>query len=406
MSSVVAMALRIMKILVLTWEFPPRIVGGIARHVGELYPELVARGHAVHLITVQFGDMPLRSVVEGIQVHRVTVGQSHDFLHWVGQMNQMMGSYAGELIEQFGPFDLVHAHDWLVADSAIALKHRFKLPLVATIHATEHGRNRGIHNAIHQHVHDHEMGLSYEAWRVIVCTNYMQREVQVTLDTPVDKINVIYNGIRAQKKQVDPTHDRATFRQRFAAVDQRIVYYVGRMTPEKGIARLVDAAPQVLAAMAGQVKFVIIGGGNTVPYQRQVQQMGLGANFLFTGFLADAELDIFQTIADCAVFPSLYEPFGIVALESFAARVPVVVSDAGGLPEVVRHGETGIVTRRDDPTAIAEGILQVLNHPQFSAKLVEQAYQDLEERFRWDQIAAQTEVVYDQVLVERHAAEW
>jgi glycosyltransferase involved in cell wall biosynthesis len=395
-----------MKILVLTWEFPPRIVGGIARHVGELYPELVARGHDVHLITVQFGDMPLQSVVEGIQVHRVTVGQSHDFLHWVGQMNQMMGRYAGELIEQHGPFDLVHAHDWLVADSAIALKHRFKLPLVATIHATEHGRNRGIHNAIHQHVHDHEMGLSYEAWRVIVCTNYMRRELQVTLDTPIDKIDVIYNGIRAQKKQVAPGHDRAAFRRRFAQDEDRIVYYVGRMTPEKGIACLVDAAPQVLAGMAGRVKFVIIGGGNTVPFQRQVQQMGLGPNFLFTGFLADAELDIFQTIADCAVFPSLYEPFGIVALESFAARVPVVVSDAGGLPEVVRHGETGIVTRRNDPNSIADGILQVLNHPQLSAQLVERAYQDLKQRFRWDQIAVQTEAVYDRVLAERDDVDW
>jgi glycosyltransferase involved in cell wall biosynthesis len=405
--SVVAIALRIMKILVLTWEFPPRIVGGIARHVGELYPELVARGHVVHLITVQFGDLPLQEVVEGIQVHRVTVGQSADFLHWIGQMNQTMGSYAGDLIQREGPFDLVHAHDWLVGDSAIALKHRFKLPLVATIHATEHGRNRGIHNPMHAHVHDHELALSYESWRVIVCTNYMRQELQTTLATPVDKINVIYNGIRADKKpQVAPGADRATFRQRFAAVDEQIVYYVGRMTPEKGIARLVDAAPQVLAQQAGKVKFVIIGGGNTVPYQRQVQQMGLGPHFLFTGFLVDAELDIFQTIADCAVFPSLYEPFGIVALESFAARVPVVVSDAGGLPEVVRHGETGIVTRRDDPASIADGILQVLNHPQFSAQLVEKAYQDLEQRFRWDQIAVQTEAVYDRVVREREDCDW
>ncbi len=395
-----------MKILALTWEFPPRIVGGIARHVGELYPELVARGHTVHLITVQFGDMPLQEVVEGIQVHRVTVGQSHDFLDWVGQMNQMIGSYGGDLIRTIGPFDLVHAHDWLVADSAIALKNRFKLPLVATIHATEHGRNRGIHNDIHRHVHDHEMALSHEAWRVIVCTNYMREELQTTLSTPTNKINVIYNGIRAQKKQVAPGHDRVGFRQRFARAEERIVYYVGRMTPEKGIASLVAAAPAVLAALPGQVKFVIIGGGNTVPYQRQVQQLGLGPHFLFTGFLDDAELDIFQTIADCAVFPSLYEPFGIVALESFAARVPVVVSDAGGLPEVVRHGETGIVTRRDDPTSIADGILQLLNHPQLSARLVEKAYQDLQQRFRWDQIAVQTEAVYDRVLAERRDVDW
>ncbi|MBE9032732.1 glycosyltransferase family 4 protein [filamentous cyanobacterium LEGE 11480] len=395
-----------MKILVLTWEFPPRIVGGIARHVGELYPELVKLGHVVQLITVQFGDLPLQAVVEGIQVHRVTVGQSQDFFHWVGQMNQAIGAYAAQLIHDEGPFDLVHAHDWLVGDSAIALKHHFKLPLVATIHATEHGRNRGIHNHVHQHVHHQEHTLTYEAWRVIVCTNYMRQELHTTLQLPLNKVDVIYNGIRSEKKPLVVGAERQTFRRRFAQDDEAIVYYVGRMAHEKGIARLVEAAPQVLDQMQGKVKFVIVGGGNTVPFQRQVQQQRLGPHFTFTGFLPDAELDVFQTIADCAVFPSLYEPFGIVALESFAARVPVVVSDAGGLPEVVQHQETGIVTRRDDPTSIAAGILQVLNHPQLSAQLVENAYQDLNKRFRWDQIAVQTQAVYEQVLTERRDIDW
>jgi glycosyltransferase involved in cell wall biosynthesis len=395
-----------MKILVLTWEFPPRIVGGIARHVEELYPELVKRGHEVHLITVQFGDLPSHTVVEGVHVHRITVGCSQDFFHWVGRMNQAIGAYGGQLIQEQGDFELLHAHDWLVGDSAIALKHCFKLPLVATIHATEHGRNRGIHTHIHRHVHQHEHELTYEAWRVIVCTNYMRRELQMALHIPADKIDVIYNGIRAQKKTIVPEIDCQAFRRRFAQDDEKIVYYVGRMTPEKGISRLVDAAPQVLEELQGRVKFVIIGGGNTLPFQRYVEHMGLKPHFLFTGFLPDAELDIFQTIADCAVFPSLYEPFGIVALESFAARVPVVVSDAGGLPEVVRHGQTGIVTRCDDPAAIAQGILQVLNHPQLSAQLVENAYQDLAQRFRWDQIAAATEAVYDRILKERQYSDW
>jgi glycosyltransferase involved in cell wall biosynthesis len=397
-----------MKILVLTWEFPPRIVGGIARHVGELYPELAALGCVVHLVTVQFGDLPDRALVEGIHVHRVTVGQGSDFLHWVGQMNQAMGAYAGRLLQDEGPFDLIHAHDWLVGDSAIALKHHFKLPLVATIHATEYGRNRGIHTALHQHVHAQERSLAHEAWRVIVCTQYMRRELQAALAAPADKIDVIYNGIRSQKKwvQLDQPGARQEFRRRFAPDAAAIVYYVGRMTPEKGIARFVEAAPIVLATLARPVRFVIVGGGNTAPFQHQVQQLGLGAHFLFTGFLPDAELDIFQTIADCAVFPSLYEPFGIVALESFAARVPVVVSDAGGLPEVVQHEHTGIVTRRDDPAAIAAGIMQVLNHPQQAAQMVENAYQDLARRFCWDTIAQQTAAVYDRVVMERQAIYW
>ncbi|HEY9814061.1 MAG TPA: glycosyltransferase family 4 protein, partial [Candidatus Sericytochromatia bacterium] len=134
-----------MKILVLSWEFPPRLVGGIARHVAELYPELIKLGHEVHLITVEFGQAPLYEVVEGIHIHRVPVWHSQDFFHWICNMNESMGRHGGKLIQEEQPFDLIHAHDWLVGDAAIALKHTFKIPLVATIHATEFGRNNGLH---------------------------------------------------------------------------------------------------------------------------------------------------------------------------------------------------------------------------------------------------------------------
>ncbi len=103
-----------MKILVLAWEFPPRIVGGIARHVAELYPELVKLGHSIHLITVEFGHAPMYEVVEGIRVHRVVVGHARDFFHWVANLNQSMGKQGGKLMLEEGPFDIIHAHDWLV----------------------------------------------------------------------------------------------------------------------------------------------------------------------------------------------------------------------------------------------------------------------------------------------------
>ncbi|MGB0563970.1 MAG: glycosyltransferase, partial [Spirulinaceae cyanobacterium] len=124
------------KILVLAWEFPPRIVGGISRHVAELYPELVALGYEVHLLTVEFGNAPHQEIVEGIHIHRVPVPPGHDFFHWVVNMNESMGAYGGKLLAK-GEFALIHAHDWLVGDAAIALKHTFKLPLIATIHATQ-----------------------------------------------------------------------------------------------------------------------------------------------------------------------------------------------------------------------------------------------------------------------------
>jgi glycosyltransferase involved in cell wall biosynthesis len=120
----------------------------------------------------------------------------------------------------------------------------------------------------------------------------------------------------------------------------------------------------------------------------------------------DEYLDKFQTVADCAVFPSLYEPFGIVVLESFAARVPVVVSDTGGLPEVVQHTKTGIVTRTNDPDSLAWGILEVLKNPGYQQWLIDNAYEDLDRRFNWTKLAKQTEGVYQRVAQERSAIAW
>ena len=128
--------------------------------------------------------------------------------------------------------------------------------------------------------------------------------------------------------------------------------------------------------------------------------------FRSTGFMPDSDLDLFQAIASCAVFPSLYEPFGIVALESFAARVPVVVSNTGGMPEVVKHGQTGMIAEVNNSDSIASSILEILKDPDYASRLVENAYQDLLKRFSWVQLARQTEQVYQQVAEERSHTDW
>ncbi|MBD2105306.1 glycosyltransferase family 4 protein [Leptolyngbya sp. FACHB-261] len=394
-----------MKILVLAWEYPPRIVGGIARHVAELYPELVAQGHEIHLITVEFGAAPHYEVVDGVKVHRVPVAYSHDFFHWVVNMNESMGNHGGKLMLEDGPFDLIHAHDWLVADAAIALKHSFKLPLIATIHATEYGRYNGIRTDTQHYINSKEERLVYEAWRLIVCSHYMRDELGRAFHCPWEKVDVIYNGIRPEKKK-HQDFDRWAFRRRFAEDHEKIVYYVGRMAYEKGVHQIVNAAAKVAWEMGGQVKFVIIGGGNTDSLKRQAGSLGLWDKFYFTGFMSDQDLDRFQTIADCAVFPSLYEPFGIVALESFAAHVPVVVSDTGGFPEVVQHTKTGIVTWTNNADSLAWGILEVLKNPGYAQWLTDNAAEDLERRFKWSKIAQQTETVYARVAYERATSNW
>lgn len=395
-----------MKVLVLTWEFPPRIVGGIARHVAELYPELVKLGHDIHLITIEFGQAPRYELVDGVHVHRVSVEPSNDFFHWIVNMNQSMGRHGGKLLLEDGPFDLIHAHDWLVGDAAIALKHIFRLPLVATIHATEHGRHNGIHTETQRYISEMECQLTHDAWRVIVCTNYMRQEVERALGVSWEKIAVIPNGVCPEKLVSEMNFNTVEFRRHFAHDREKIVYYVGRMTYEKGVSVLLRAAPRVIWEMGGYVKLVLIGTGNTDDLKRLAWELGIWDKCYFTGFMSDEDLNKFRTIADCAVFPSLYEPFGIVALENFAVQVPVVVSDTGGLPEVVRHNKTGIVTWTNNPDSLAWGILEVLKNPSYARWLTSNAYAELAQRFNWANLAYQTTVVYDQVLQERTTTDW
>ncbi|MEM1366937.1 MAG: glycosyltransferase family 4 protein [Cyanobacteria bacterium P01_H01_bin.15] len=394
-----------MKILVLAWEFPPRIIGGIARHVAELYPEIVNLGHSVHLLTPETEGAPGYEQVEGIYIYRVPVEPATDFLHWVSNLNVSLGRMGGKLLQELS-FDLIHAHDWLVGDAAIALKHHFKVPLIATIHATEYGRNNGLHSPTQHFIHGREKNLVYEAWRVIVCTQYMRQEAERALHVPWNKIEVIYNGIRPGKKVPLPSLEKPIFRRQFARDEEKIVYYVGRIAHQKGVFVLLNAAPRVLHQMGEQVQFVIIGGGSTDHLQTQAWNLGISHQCTFTGFMSEPDLDKFQTVADCAVFPSLYEPFGIVALESFAAQVPVVVSDTCGLPEVVRHGQTGITTYTNNPESLAWGITTILQNPNYAQTLVRNAYLDLQTRFRWSDLAQQTTSVYTRVTQERSQVHW
>ena len=151
----------------------------------------------------------------------------------------------------------------------------------------------------------------------------------------------------------------------------------------------------------GYTHCFFVGGGNTDRLKQLAWNLGIWDQCFFTGFISDEDLDKFQTVADCAVFPSLYEPFGIVALESFAAKVPVVVSNTGGLAEVVQHGKTGVVTYTNNPDSLAWGIIEVLNNPAYAQILVENAYRDLDLRFSWSMLAKETEIVYDKIIEMR-----
>ena len=407
-----------MRVLMLSWEYTPHMVGGLGKHVVELLPELIDQGVEVHLITPRFRggepEEPLRGAdgrpaANGSRVYRVDPHpyQMPNFYTNAVQTNVLLEQAARHLVEQSGRFDLIHAHDWLVSFSAIALKHSRHLPLLATIHATEMGRNRGhLGDQMQRDIHMAEWNLLHESWRVIACADFMAWEIGTYFGASRDKIDVIPNG-------VDPAPfdrlDRAalqSWRDQIVPPDTKIVFYVGRLVWEKGLQVLVDAAPQIVSIYP-RVKFVIAGGGDfRHDLAERARRNGVGDWFLFPGRISDEDRDRLYKVADVAVFPSLYEPFGIVALEAMAAGTPVVVSDVGGLSEVVNLHETGIKVHPDDPGSLAWGILHTLVNEQWAAARAANARRVAREQFNWRRIAGMTKVVYERVAYEARGGTW
>jgi glycogen(starch) synthase len=390
----------------LSWEYPPKVVGGLARHVQELSEALVDRGHEVHVLTSECPGEPLDSQQQGVFVHRARSGYpaTRDFFTSVLNLNFALLERALALGSELEEVALLHAHDWLVVYAAVALKHARRRPLVATIHATEWGRNRGLHNDLSRRISDAEWWLAYEAWQVITCSYHMRDEVRSIFQVPPDKLAVLPNGVK--RGVFRRTAEAPAVRERFAGSGEKLVLYVGRLVQEKGARVLVEATPKILHFAPG-TKLVIAGAGPlAAELAGRAAELGVAGQAVFPGFVDDATRNALLTTADVAVYPSTYEPFGIVALEAMAAGTPVVVSDTGGLAEIVVHGVNGLKAYPGDADSLANNVLTLLHNPELARELAEQALEDVRDFYDWSGIAGATEEVYRQVLGEYAGSPW
>jgi len=301
--------------------------------------------------------------------------------------------------------DVFHAHDWLVATAGIGLKHVFRKPLLVTMHSTEIGRRDGLHTTTEKMINETEAWLTYEAWRVVCCSDYMMQHVKWAFGLPNDKLVMVPNGVNPHVYGGLEKQDLTAFRRTFALPEEKIVLYVGRLVYEKGIHILINAVPKVLEKV--NAKFIIVGSG----YMKEqlsniVKSMGLEHKVLFTGFVEEENLLKLQKCADVSVVPSLFEPFGIVALEAMAAKSPIVVSDTGGLSEIVDHDQTGIKAYPNNADSLAWGITKILLDENFRNRVRENAYKKILEKYDWNKIAQQTRHVYEGILGEYSKSFW
>ncbi len=393
-------------VLMLTWEYPPRVIGGISSHVRDLSAALASRGNTVHVITPEFPGAAAEEVKPTesgyIKVHRVSAYDkpSPNFTTWISFMNQSLEMRAISLYEE-EPFDIIHAHDWVVAESAIGLKHLTRLALIATIHATEKGRRGGIYSQLSAHIDQEERWLVREAWNVIVCSGSMLDQVR-DIGALSNNVAVIPNGVWPSQYEVKAGLD---FRRKYASDDEKLVLFVGRLVHEKGLLELIKAFSYLLSSF--NAKLVIVGEGYLKEdLYDEARRLGIYDRVYLAGFVDDSTKRALYSVADVLVVPSLYEPFGIVALEGMAAGLPVVVSSVGGLKEIVEHGRNGVTVYPGDPSSIAWGLAYVLSDANRAKAMARVAKQDVKEKYSWDRIAGQTVSVYNAVLSQYEQNTW
>ena len=382
-----------MRVLMLSWEYPPFVVGGIAAHVGGLARAMARGGHEVVVISLQRYEpgsppVPDDEMVEGVRVLRASAE-----LPWLpeGDIVARMASANHQLVgmaARLGDWrpDVVHAHDWLVAWAGDTLKTLWDLPLVATVHATERGRHGGhVPPGMPAAINAVEWWLTYQAREVIACSRFMVREVVGGFELPIEKVHLVPNGV-----------DPALWKLPGAAPErEQLVVAWGRVQYEKGFQVLVRAIAELRQRVPG-VRCVIAGRGSYLPeLQTQIDMEGVTDIVDLAGFVPDDDLRRILQRAGCVIIHSLYEPFGIVALEGMAAGAPTVVARTGGLAEIVDGTGAGLLFEPGNHHDLADRIESVLGDAAVAASMTAKAARLIDDHYTWEAIAASTVQVYE-----------
>ena len=394
-----------MRILHLSWEYPPVMYGGLGRHVHALAETQAARGDEVVVITQAATGHPTDDVVNGVRVIRVARDAPdvddwrERFIEWTFGFNVAVARAGIALAREWRP-DVVHGHDWLVAQAAVLVQESAQVPFVLTVHATEAGRQGGVLTTdLSRDIDSTEDWGVRHADAVIVCSDVMRDEVATLFGREAAGIAVIPNGIDPAEWRTTDSR-RRTMRRRYGTP---LVVYAGRLEVEKGVQTLIDAMPVLRRSVPGARAVVIGEGGAARDLRAHARRRRLGDVITFLGYVSETDLRALVGAADVAVVPSLYEPFGFVALEAIVLGAPLVVARTGGLATIVDDGRTGWQFAPGDARALAGTLSEALSDPREARRRVTAARADVVARYGWPTIAEQTDAVYRGVVRGRRS---
>lgn len=392
------------RVLMVSWEYPPVTYGGLGRHVHALADALAADGHDVVVLSQAAHDAAPHATEQRLRprVVRALLPPGYPDVYtrtagFVEGLQPRLVAAAEPALRHWRP-DVVHGHDWVVADAATALAERVRCPLVMTVHATESGLYDGdLPNEFSRRRHDVERSMVRQAAAAIVCSTAMRDEVVSRLGADHRSVVMVPNGVDPSRWRSSAT-ERAAARQRVGSTDAPLLVLVGRLEHEKGAQDAIEALSR-LSGQYGDAHLALVGdGARAGDLAAQAENAGIAARVHLLGRLGDADVAAMLGAADVALVPSRYEPFGLVALEAMAAGTPVVVSDTGGLRDIVSDGTTGLVVPPGEPAALAEAVASLLGDRARRDEMGRAGAARVGTRFGWDAVAAATRRVYDSTV--------
>jgi glycosyltransferase involved in cell wall biosynthesis len=414
-----------MKIAVFVYEYPPKIVGGLGTYAAEITRKFVLMDHDVTVFTMNDdgGTLPTREIWRGIEIHRplhIDVSDSlpdviaDDIKKW-GRGVHLFGKLLvynyltaskliNELIKKEGmKYDIVVAHDWLSVMGGVTVKRESGLPLAFHVHSTEKGRTLGNGSSVVSNIELRGGNMA----DMIVTVSYAMKDELIQLGFPRDKIFVSYNGVDPQKYNPESVSAEQIrkIREFYGLKDgELMILFLGRLVGVKGVDKLIMAMPHVLSKVP-KARLVIVGVGDLQEYLTNLTRtMRLDEYVRFRfDFIPEEERILHYAACDIAVFPSLYEPFGIVALEAMSMEKPVVVGAAGvsGMREIVvpcSEEQCGYHIDPNNPSDIAWGVISALESPEKRKWLGKNGRKRVLAEFTWSKIAEKTVELYEKML--------
>lgn len=384
-----------MKILHIASEYPPQKVFGLGRFVRDLAVEQARQGHEVHVVTNSMGGKDHVIVDRGVNVHRVNfppppkpVGASTMITQFNIQCIELV--FADKICLDA---DVVNAHDWLTGLAAKIISQKIKAQFILFIHDIVVGKNLGKLDNESKYAGNAEYWFCREADKIICVSNHTREELIKTYGANPDKTFAIHNAVSKENFSAPDEKDLYFFRKVLAEENEKIILYVGRLDKEKGIDILLDAFADFKKTLEN-LKLVIVGKGILEEnLRKKAGELKVENAVQFTGYLSETVLNYVYHCSDVQVVPSLYEPFGIVALEGMICSLPVIASNTGGLKEIIEDGKSGMYVKPGDSHSLAEALSKILTDPKQAKQIANEGYKRAEEIFSWKRVAERIEEI-------------